>query len=201
MGCCPRSSRWWATRCAQTCCLRSRSAGGRFTLLIRSPRDPGRQRLDRGTKVHPEPSQVWGPYCRFWTRRKARRLKGERSSRYPNRDPQHSRCREAAEGQRRSAGRSLLQVLGEVLVHLEHSHAVFAEHLLQLVVGLDLALVLRVLEVVLLDVVPNLAHHLRPGQRLGAHHGCKLFRRLQRLHQGRVDLLAGCTLADTGALG
>ena len=47
------------------------------------------------------------------------------------------------------------QVLGEVLVHLEHGHPVLAEHRPELVVGHDLALVLRVLELVLLDVIPN----------------------------------------------
>src|SRR3954471_5030310 len=61
---------------------------------------------------------------------------------------------------------SSLEVLGEVLVHLEHGDAVFAEHGLELVVGHDLALVLRVLELVALDVVPNLAHHLGAGQRV-----------------------------------
>ena len=40
----------------------------------------------------------------------------------------------------------LCQVLGEVLVHFEHGHTVLAEHGLELLVGHDLALVLRVLE-------------------------------------------------------
>src|SRR4051812_39307965 len=47
-----------------------------------------------------------------------------------------------------------------VLVHLEHGDLVLAEHLAQLVVSQDLAAVLWVLQVVRLDVVPNLAHHL-----------------------------------------
>jgi len=46
----------------------------------------------------------------------------------------------------------LFQVLGEVLVHLEHGHAILAEHGLEFLIGHDLALVLRVLKVVLLDV-------------------------------------------------
>jgi hypothetical protein len=58
------------------------------------------------------------------------------------------------------------QVLGEVFVHLEHAHTVLAEHGAELVVSLDLALALWVLKAVALDVVPNLAHHLRPGQRV-----------------------------------
>src|SRR5689334_15949395 len=48
----------------------------------------------------------------------------------------------------------LLQVLSKMLVHLEHAHGVFAEHRPELVVSFDLALVLRILKVVLLDVVP-----------------------------------------------
>ena len=60
----------------------------------------------------------------------------------------------------------LFQVLGEVFVHLEHGYAVFAEYRPELVVRVDLALVGRVLKVVLLDVVLDLAHHLRPGQRV-----------------------------------
>src|SRR3954469_689554 len=80
--------------------------------------------------------------------------------------------REMRRGVRKGGG-PLCEVLSEVLVHLEHGHAVFTEHGLELLVSLDLALVLRVLEVVLLDVVPNLAHHLSAGQRLGAHHGSR----------------------------
>src|SRR5215204_2499817 len=40
----------------------------------------------------------------------------------------------------------LFQVLGQVLVHLEHRHLLLAEHRLELFVGEDLALVLRVLQ-------------------------------------------------------
>src|SRR4051812_40022931 len=60
----------------------------------------------------------------------------------------------------RAARLLLRQVLGEVFVHLEHADAVLAEHGLELLVGPDLALVGWVLELVRLDVVPNLAHHL-----------------------------------------
>ena len=42
----------------------------------------------------------------------------------------------------------LCQVLGEMLVHLEHAHLVLAEHGLELLVSHDLALVGRVLKVV-----------------------------------------------------
>src|SRR5215218_3573384 len=62
MGGCPKSLQWWATRCAQTCCLRSRSAGGRFTLLIRAPRDPESvwSRSEVG-RIDPEPVRLVCP--------------------------------------------------------------------------------------------------------------------------------------------
>jgi hypothetical protein len=46
-------------------------------------------------------------------------------------------------------------MLGQVLVHLEHRDLLLAEHRFQLVVRQDLAPVLRVLQVMLLDVVPR----------------------------------------------
>jgi hypothetical protein len=51
-------------------------------------------------------------------------------------------------------------MLSEMLVHLEHGHFVLAKDLPELVVGQDLAAVLWVLQVVRLDVVLHLAHHL-----------------------------------------
>src|SRR3954469_23932395 len=44
------------------------------------------------------------------------------------------------------------EVLGQVLVHLEHRDLLLAEHRLQLVVRQDLAPVFRVLQLMLLDV-------------------------------------------------
>ena len=52
-----------------------------------------------------------------------------------------------------------------MLVHLEHRHAVLAEDGAELVVGDDLALVLRILKIVLLDMVPDLADDLAARQR------------------------------------
>src|SRR3954466_7947435 len=80
---------------------------------------------------------------------------------------------------------------GEMLVHLEHGHLVLAEDALELVVGQDLAAVLRVLQVVGLDVLPHLAHHLAPGQRSWADHRSQRFGRLQRPLQ-RVRPAAAC---------
>jgi hypothetical protein len=51
-----------------------------------------------------------------------------------------------------------------MLVHLEHGDLRLAEDRLELVVGQDLATILRVLQIMLLDVIPDPAHHLRPGQ-------------------------------------
>ena len=57
------------------------------------------------------------------------------------------------------------EMLGEVLVHLEHAHrALASEDGLKLVIGQDLALVLWVLELMPLDVLPHLAHDLGTGQ-------------------------------------
>src|SRR4051794_37316783 len=94
--------------------------------------------------------------------------------RSPPRGPSRACCSASRAGSapagragRRARG-SGLQVRREVLVHLEHGALVLAEDLLQLVVGEDLALVLWVLKVVLLDVVPYLADHLTARQRAGA---------------------------------
>jgi len=76
-----------------------------------------------------------------------------------------------------------------VLVHLEHADLVLAtEHHLELLIRHDLALVLRVLELVLLDVLSNLAHHLWRWQGERAHNGCQLLRGLKRLHQSGIRL-------------
>ena len=66
------------------------------------------------------------------------------------------------------------EVLAEVLGHLEHGHFVLAEDFPELVIGEDFAAVLRVLQVVRLDVVPNLARHLAPRHRVGADDRSKL---------------------------
>src|SRR3954447_22625584 len=84
------------------------------------------------------------------------------------------------------------EVLGQVLVHLEHCYLLLAEHRFQLVVRQDLAPVFRVLQLLLLDVVPDLADDLAARQRSASDHGGQLLRRLQRLLK-RVGLLASWT--------
>src|SRR4051794_40225620 len=76
------------------------------------------------------------------------------------------------------------EVLRQVLVHLEHRHLLLAEHRLQLVVRQDLAPVFRVLQIMLLDVLPNFAHDLAARQGLGPDHSAQLLRGLQELLKG-----------------
>src|ERR1700733_6010450 len=83
-------------------------------------------------------------------------------------------------------------MLREVLVHLEHRHLVLAEDLAKLVVGQNFAFVFRVLQVMGLDVFPDLAHHLaaREGSlpdHLGQLSGRLewLLKRIRRLSSGR----------------
>src|SRR3989338_6262223 len=71
----------------------------------------------------------------------------------------------------------LLHVSGSKLGHLKHRHfALAAEDGLKLLIREDVPLVGRILEVVLLDVLPHLLHHLAPGHRSFAHY-CLEFRR------------------------
>ena len=62
----------------------------------------------------------------------------------------------------------LFQVLVDSLGHLKHVEFLAAKDWLQLVVGDDLALVLRVLELVLFNVCPNLFCDLAAWKRFGA---------------------------------
>jgi len=58
------------------------------------------------------------------------------------------------------------EMLSKVLVHFEHTHLVLtAEDGLQLIVSQDFPLVRRVLQIVGLDVLPNLAYHLGSRER------------------------------------
>src|SRR5881398_628413 len=91
---------------------------------------------------------------------------------------------------------------GQMLVHLEHRAAILAEDLPQLVVGDDLALVLRVLQIVLLDMVPDLADDLAARQRIGPGDRGQISRRLYRALQTALStfchtfLPCELTLAD-----
>src|SRR5665647_919689 len=65
----------------------------------------------------------------------------------------------------------LLEVFANQASHLEHGHLHLAEDFLQLGVGVDHALVDCVLQLVLLDVSPQLLHHLGAWQRTCAYDG------------------------------
>ena len=56
------------------------------------------------------------------------------------------------------------QVRAEILVHLEHACRLLAKNLRMLVVGVDLASILGILQVVLLDIFPDLTNHLATRQ-------------------------------------
>ncbi len=91
-------------------------------------------------------------------------------------------------------------MLGEEFVHFEHRALRLAEHGGQLGIGDDLALVCRVLQFVLADIFPDLAHDFGARQRRGADDRGKFLRRRQRLVEGARGLSPGAFfLAAAGA--
>src|SRR6185369_8041158 len=92
-------------------------------------------------------------------------------------------------GIRRSA-----QMTRQMLVHLEHRAAILAENFSQLVVRDDLALVLRILEIVLLDMVPDLADDLAARQRIGTGDRGQISRGLHRTLQTALSTLCHTSL-------
>ena len=75
------------------------------------------------------------------------------------------------------------QVLAYQACHLEHGDLLFAEYFGQLLIGIDVAFVLGVLQIVGLDVVPQLLDHFSTGQRAGTHYGSQFGAGFQRLHE------------------
>ena len=144
-----------------------------FTLL---------SRMERGEYEMVPPRGLEPPTCGLGNRRSIRlSYGGMRKSRAPKRRGRAvvNRGRGAGRRPRRTTS-CRLQVRRNILVHLEHRCLVLAEDLLQLVVGEDLALVLGVLELVRLDIVPDLADHLTAWQRGGADDGAEIGRRESR---------------------
>ena len=75
-------------------------------------------------------------------------------------------------------------MLRDELRHLEHVHGLLAaEHFLQLLISVDIALVLWVLEVMLLDVRPELLDDLRARQGTLADDCSEFFADCERLHE------------------
>src|SRR4051812_3998831 len=89
---------------------------------------------------------------------------------YMSHNPQTKRPRSGGSGAGllTSSPGGLAEMPRQMLVHLEHRAPIGTENLAKLVVGDDLALVLRVLQVVLADVVPDLADDLAARQRVRA---------------------------------
>src|SRR5262249_15064869 len=87
------------------------------------------------------------------------------------------------------------QVLAHKLGHLEHVDlGLPAENGLQRVVRLDHPLVLLILQLVLLDVRPELLRDFGPWDRLAADHFRERRTRRHRLHERRIRLASGLLL-------
>src|SRR5438067_10751083 len=102
----------------------------------------------------------------------------------------------------RQAGRErlTLQVVVDELRHLEHRDGLLAaEDLAERLVGVDVPLLLLVLQIVLLHVGPDLLHHLRAGDGFFADDLGESRVRRHRLHERGVRLAGG--LLRGGLLG
>jgi len=81
-----------------------------------------------------------------------------------------------------------VRVLGEMLRnelgHFEHVDRLLAiEYFLEFIVGVDIALILRILKVVLLDVCPECFYYFRARHRTAANNCLKVAREVHRLHK------------------
>lgn len=78
-------------------------------------------------------------------------------------------------------------MLRDQLGHLKHAYRTLAaEDLLKLVISIDVALVLRILKVMLLDVYPKALHDLRTWHRSFADYCLKLLAERHGLHECRI---------------
>lgn len=79
---------------------------------------------------------------------------------------------------------NLGEMLRDELRHFKHAHLTLApENLLERCVSIDVALILRILKVVLLDIYPELLNYLRARHRALADNLCKLIAHIERLHK------------------
>ena len=91
---------------------------------------------------------------------------------------------------------ALFHVAADQLGHLEHAHLRLAvEHCLELVVGVDLRLLGRVLKLVLADVFPEFLGQFGARQGLGADHGRQNLIWLHWLGEAGVWFFSGGLLA------
>lgn len=70
--------------------------------------------------------------------------------------------------------------------HLEHIHRILAKHRLEGRVIVDVPLVFRILEILALDVGPELLRHFRTGHRPSTYHDREFWADLHRLHERGV---------------
>jgi len=83
-------------------------------------------------------------------------------------------------------------VTGDQLRHLKHGDALLAvKYDLERVIRIDLGPLLRVLQLVLLDVVPKFFGEFTTGDGLGADDFGQSFIRLDGLHQSWIDFASG----------
>src|SRR6185503_2509406 len=76
------------------------------------------------------------------------------------------------------------EVLGDELSHLKHRDGLLAvEHLLEILIGVDVALVLLILKAFLLDVYPELLDDLRAGHRALDNDRSQIGANSHRLHE------------------
>ena len=87
----------------------------------------------------------------------------------------------------------LFQMIGDELGHFKHGHLCFAaENSFQLVIGIDHAAVGRILQVELLDVIPDFFGHFGTRQWCCANHCGQNCGRCHRFHESGVWLAWNC---------
>ena len=77
---------------------------------------------------------------------------------------------------RLEAASELAEMLGQVLVHFEHGALVGAKNLAEFVVSKNFPLIVRILQVILANVIPNLRNDLATRQRTRTHNRGKIRR-------------------------
>ena len=83
----------------------------------------------------------------------------------------------------------LRKMLRHELGHFKHiDHALPSKHRLQRRVGVDIAFIFRVLEIMALDVYPELFYDLRPWHRTFPNDCGKLGTYVQWLHERRISI-------------
>lgn len=75
-------------------------------------------------------------------------------------------------------------MLGHELRHLKHVHDILTtEDRLECLIGIDVALILGVLEILAFDIDPELLHNFGTGHRTSTNYCCEFGTDLHRLHE------------------